>query len=175
MKRRPKKKPVQCSKCPRQEMRRLARSDVECKRCRKKRLAAWHAEHKTVVHARHRERYLANKADVMRRAKSWAKAHPESVRKKGQRYKQRERARNAELIADLPCLDCGMKHTDEKRFSILHRMLPATAHEIREAWSCIWGLPDEKDAGSRRLYRDLEKLGAVGQGGTFYLSTARAA
>jgi hypothetical protein len=55
------------------------------------------------------------------------------------------------------CPDCAMEHTKEQRMKIVSRMLPAAMADIKSAWSCIYsGLK-----GDRKLYRDLNDLGAT--------------
>lgn len=59
------------------------------------------------------------------------------------------------------CDDCGVRHTIEQRAALLRRLLPASVHAIRDAYPHIWGLPQDDDAGARKLYRDLRRIGAV--------------
>ena len=58
-----------------------------------------------------------------------------------------------------PCMDCGLPHADERRHAILRRMLPADAWTIRDAYPHFW--PPSDKAGERRLYRDLNAMGAA--------------
>jgi hypothetical protein len=145
-----------------------------CKPCRRRQRREWYAANKGRLdtgkwareHPAQRRAYIA----------AWRAKHPGKNAKYDRAYKKRLKEMTDAVLVELEAAcTCGVVHDAGQRERVLRRMLPATAHEIREAWSCIWGLPDEKGAGARRFYRDLEKLGAVWQGGTFYLSTARAA
>lgn len=171
---RPKKK-VQCAHCPRKVWRYRADMDASCTPCRKQHRARWHAVNRAARTEKMAAWYRAHAKAHQAAVAEWRKNHPEDVRRYSREWWREERRLTRETLADLPCLECGMKHTEERRLSILGRMLPTSAHEIRDAWSCIWGLPGEQDAGARRLYRDLEKLGTVRDGGAFYLQSARAA
>jgi hypothetical protein len=127
------------------------------------------------VRAKSKEWYDAHKGE--RDSGGWWRSHPEERkayiaayreknRKKLRRYFRkygRDRyKRDKQLIANLPCFDCGQKHTEELRLRILRRMLPCGSREIHDAWMCIWGPAGEKGgAGAQRLRRDLEMLGAI--------------
>lgn len=163
---------VQCSYCPSKMSRKVCRQIRTCRKCKAKKMTARYVAHKEEVNRYTHEWYLANKDRKAALSRAWEKAHPGKKTKYQRDYRRRERKKNAVVISELRgrC-SCGLQHDN---LSILRRMLPTTAHEIREAWSCIWGLPNEDDAGARRLYRDLEKLGTVRDGGTFYLQSRAA-
>lgn len=55
------------------------------------------------------------------------------------------------------CHDCGLSHSSERRAEVLLRLLPCTVEDARQAHPCFWA----GTAGERRLYRDLEALGAI--------------
>lgn len=172
------KKRVRCSHCHNSCWKQTQRKDTRCRLC---------------VNAMVRERYAAHKGEID--SGRWWRAHPaerlaymakwrEKNREKLREYhreyqrelRKREVEQNAAVIASLPCFECGMRHTMERRAAILRRMLPSGAHDIREAWSCIWGAPDEThSAGERMLYYDLSRIGAVRARGTFSIPSTRSA
>lgn len=169
------KRRMRCSFCHRMPWRSQPRAVVRCQTCKlayekehaktKDRSAEkkrWYEEHKELTIARSRAFKKKNLARVQKQEKA-----------RHRKYRLRLKAA-ADVVDSYAC--CGSPHTEERRLAIIRRILPASTHEIREAWSCIWGLPfDDKSPGARRLYRDLQKLGAISNGGTYYLTEKRAA
>lgn len=171
-----KKKIVSCtaSGCSRKMWRLTVRKNMRCKKCTAFAQARWRKANPEKMIVKWRARYAANKEAMNAARIEYGRKHPEVSRAASRRYRQRLELAAQEVDEAAECA-CGAAHTEERRLTILKRMLPAGVHEIRDAWSCLWGLPGEQDAGARRLYRDLEKLGTVRDGGTFYLQSARAA
>lgn len=83
----------------------------------------------------------------------------------------REVMAELELEKSLPklCLNCSLEHSKEQRLKVVARMLPTTADEIRKAWPCFYS-HGHRDAGERRLYRDLEDLKAINYKGLWALT-----
>lgn len=68
------------------------------------------------------------------------------------------------------CLECGLSHRMESRLKILRRMLPCTPRDVAEAYPCIWPAEVDPEKGAcapRMLFRDLHKLGASSNDGTW--------
>jgi len=142
-----------------------------------------------MAHERDRLRkyYAAHKAQVRMRLDAYRERHPELVKKWHDAWlklnrkhinrlerarRRRERKINATVLRELPCMECGDSHGEARREAILRRMLPASAHEIREAHPCLWGDASEAhSAGERMLYRDLRRAGAMRDGSTWYPAT----
>lgn len=154
---------VPCSDCGTMVRRLKRRPRVTCTPCGKKNNAAksrqWYAEHKaTVDTGKWWREHPEKRVEYMRAYREKNRTH---LRLYARLYARRSYRRNKKLLADLPCDDCGMNHTDERRATILRRMLPCHTSEIHEAWTCIWGPAGKKgSAGEQRLYRDLERIGA---------------
>lgn len=166
-----KKKWVKCSFCPRVFKRERARRLIRCAICLRKQKRAWYDEHAEERRAAEKARRIADPR-VGEASRAWQKANPERMKVYRDRYLRREKQRLAELVASLPCLECGEKHSFENRAKVIRRMLPATVRDIREARPCFWGDPtDANSAGARRLYRDLEQLGALRFRCSFHLPT----
>lgn len=140
--------------------------------------AKWREDHRQHVRDEHQAWRNAHRELWKAAVKRNRKAHPKTVNARHRRYRRRQKENLAKMIAQLPCFECGVHHTFERRAAVIRRMLPATAGEIREARPCFWGNPAgaRDSAGEMRLYRDLEQLGAVNIGQTFYpAAEARAA
>lgn len=171
---RAKKKRVPCSTCGRKLWRLRARKATQCPKCCAAYQLRWEHANPEKMAAKWNRFYERNKVRLNIARGVWRRLHAEIAHKTEKRYRARLRIAADEVDAAVDCV-CGSSHAFDRRAAILRRMLPTTAREIREVWSCIWGSPDMKDAGSRRLYRDLEKIGALREGGTFYLRESRAA
>jgi hypothetical protein len=65
-----------------------------------------------------------------------------------------------EKAAATICAECGQSHDPEDRRKVVLRMLPCTGEDLREAHPCWWDGRDDS-ARERRLYRDLDAVGAV--------------
>ena len=63
------------------------------------------------------------------------------------------------------CVRCGYSHHPEDRRAALARMLPSTFDGLREAWPCRY---PTTPAGTKRLQRDLEAIGAIFGGSVFW-------
>jgi hypothetical protein len=173
-------KMVPCSKCQKPIRRRICKNPT-CSTCQRNNRLAYFSE-----------RYMAGKLAGVERP-NWCATHKEQRRAWAAKYREanRERIRRQDnlrarkrakadraLLSDLPCLDCGMKHTQERRATILRRMLPCHTSEIHEAWDCIWGptgFEHKGSAGAQRLRRDLMLLGAVSVGMGHYKLPQRSA
>lgn len=142
---------------------------AKCKPCDRAYFRRWWSDHKGVLDSGKWCR--ENKDKRKKYLRKWRAANREKVRHQKRQYERGQAVKLKALIAELPCLDCGMRHTEERRHKILARLLPMTTHEIREAWSCIWSSPSESSSsGERLLYRDLAAIGAVRDGGTYSLA-----
>lgn len=132
-----------------------------CKDCQDKRRAGWQKSHPDRVKAKNirwRERHPERAREC---ENAWRRANPEKKRRINRRayrrYAKKQKLLNKELIASLPCLDCGLSHSAERRQAVIRRMLPATSEDIRESWPCFW----QGIAGAARLNRDLRAMGAT--------------
>lgn len=160
-----------CSSCAQIVYRVQVKKLVICKRCTasrmRQRAKEYYVEHKLEVLKKTRVYVLANPKKKLRWSAKYRRNHREQIREK----ENQQRKADKDLLAQLPCLDCGMHHNAERRESIVRRMLPAGAVEIHEAWPCIWGpggRENKSTAGAMRLYRDLRAVGAIRSGNTWY-------
>jgi hypothetical protein len=65
------------------------------------------------------------------------------------------------------CPNCSLEHTIEQRLRLVQRMLPATMHNIKSEWTCIY----HGRRGERKLYRDLHTLKAIQYQGVWALES----
>lgn len=152
------KKRVPCKVCKKPCLRFLAQPFVTCEDCQRQ-------DKRRRAH----EQYIDHREEWLARARAWDAAHPERKKEIRRNYERRNfarrrveknaqqrrvRAEDRAILDELPCMECGMKHTPERRAAILRRMLPRPATDIREAWPCMWG----GMAGERRFYRDIERV-----------------
>jgi hypothetical protein len=170
---------IGCSYCPATMWRKQIRPVNTCRKCMlaKTRIQShrWHEAHKGQHdsgawwrnHPEERKAYLI----------AYREKNRKKLRRYHRRYARNRSRQDKQLLADLPCMECGSKHTIERREQLLRRLLPCTVREIREIHPCLWGPPDESNSKrERELYRDLHRLGAVRLSGTWYpASESRAA
>lgn len=153
---------VKCSSCAMMIWRAGSGGRPRCTRC-KKRIRRASREHFRLTHrAEIREYdakwYHAHKENRSATVARWKLLNPERWaeinRRAAKTYRRKERKENETVLHDLPCMDCGMKHTPEVRQRILRRMINCPNEEIREAWPCVW-------TNYRTLYRDREMIGSA--------------
>jgi len=131
-----------------------------CEDCKAERRKNWQAAHPAVMLACRKAWRQRNLERVRCDVKAWKKAHPDRCRvhdtKAKRKYRKKQRLLNKQLIASLPCLECGVSHSAERRQAVIRRALPATREEIKEAWPCFW----RGVSGQARLAMDLKAMGA---------------
>ena len=174
---------VPCSYCGKEVRRQKRRKRVTCFQCNKKNNNAktreWNAAHKAEVDTgKYWRNHPAERIAYMREYREKNRTH---LRLYARLYARRAYRKNKQLLADLPCDDCGMKHTPERRAAILRRMLPCHTSDVHAAWGCIWGpagAEHRSSAGAKMLQRDLHGIGALShgtRGGWYELPQASAA
>jgi hypothetical protein len=159
---------IRCASCSKSLHRKRPNPKARCKSCYRTYSADWRKKNRAHVQALHAAWRAQNQERIQGYTAAYMEANGDRVRKRNAACHRRCRRDAKALLNALPCMDCGMRHTWERRARILRRMLPTTAHEIREAWTCVWGDPWVDDAGGRKLYRDLHAIGAVRVGGSWY-------
>lgn len=141
-----------------------------CSTCQAIRRLAWRKAHPMIFRALHRKWRRENVFKARAAVRKWKAENPERVRfhnKIAKRnYRKKEKLLNERLIAELPCMECGVSHAQERRIAVIRRTMPATVEEIREAWPCFW----LEEAGFQRLRRDLKKMGAQKNGRIWQLA-----
>jgi len=100
-----------------------------------------------------------------------ARVTPRSLAKLRALHAEVMRGRKVELAASAICRGCGQSHAPMARQTVVRRMVPCSAADLREAHPCWWaGI-----AGDRALYRDLRAVGAVRAAGRWAIPERRAA
>ena len=126
--------------------------------------AQWRQDKREHVRAYHRKWRQEHKEQWKAIQRRNVLKHKATVAKRDRKYKKRQKEIVKSLYDSMPCLECGMRHTQELRERILRRMLPCHSIEIHEAWMCIWGPAGNEhrgSAGAQMLRRDLQRIGAL--------------
>lgn len=155
------KKIVPCATCGVELKRYRFRDDAKCPRCHLAYKLQWNLDHQQEKQLAERARVKAmspaERSAHMARIRDWQKANPEKTQAYDRNYRRRVATETKTILDEMPCLDCGVVHSQEHRFATIRRMLPATIEEIREVWPCFW----LEDAGYQQLRRDLKAFGAT--------------
>lgn len=152
-------KDVPCSFCPVVMRRELSFAVNRCPKCKDAWRKAWAARNPEIIAAAQKRYKIANAEVVEAYNKKWKQEHPERVkvhnRRARRRWRKNEQKRNAAVLASLPCPDCGYSHSLERRLAILRRCADLSPTEVRDAYPCLWGPPDDQDSyAARRFYLD---------------------
>jgi hypothetical protein len=144
---------VPCKTCPAMVSRKRGGKDIVCKACRRKHSKAvrskWRQANRLDIRKYDRRWFVENREKRLRDFAEWERTHPEKRRAIDRRWRKKQAQLAQETLASVPCLDCGVKHTFERRAEVIRRMLPATAKEIREARPCFWGDASDVDGAGR--------------------------
>jgi len=167
-----KKYTAPCVDCGKPQ-RRLYRREVVCSACSKKRD---YLKRRALKIVKQRAWRKAHKNHIRAYFSKWRVEHRQHTRNYNRRWRKEQKQAVNEVLDSIPCLDCGMHHTEALRERLLRRMLPASSEEIHEAHQCIWGpsgFEHRGSAGAQRLRRDLQALGAISIGrGEYMLRSA---